>query len=42
MTAEQAKFNWPWTVAEAKVRLSEIRRLAEEAGPPLESEDPIH
>ena len=33
MTAEHAKFNRTWTVAEAKARLSEILRLAEEEGP---------
>ncbi len=32
MTAEHAKFNRPWTVAEAKARLSEILRLAEAEG----------
>ena len=33
MTAERAKLNRTWTVAEAKARLSEILRLAEEEGP---------
>ena len=33
MTAKHAKFNRTWTVAEAKARLSEILRLAEEEGP---------
>ncbi len=33
MTAKHAKLNQAWTVAEAKARLSEILRLAEEEGP---------
>ena len=33
MAAEHAKLNRTWTVAEAKARLSEILRLAEEEGP---------
>ena len=33
MAAEHAKRNRTWTVAEAKARLSEILRLAEEKGP---------
>ena len=33
MTAKHAKPNRHWTVAEAKARLSEILRLAEEEGP---------
>ena len=33
MTAKHAKPNRTWTVAEAKARLSEILRLAEEEGP---------
>ncbi len=33
MTAERAKLKRIWTVAEAKARLSEILRLAEEEGP---------
>lgn len=33
MTARHAKLNRTWTVAEAKARLSEILRLAEEEGP---------
>ena len=33
MTSEPAKLNQTWTVAEAKARLSEILRLAEEEGP---------
>ena len=33
MTAKRAKLNRTWTVAEAKARLSEILRLAEEEGP---------
>ena len=32
MTAERAKLNRTWTVAEAKARLSEILRLAEKEG----------
>ncbi len=34
MTSKHAKLNRTWTVAEAKARLSEILRLAEEEGPP--------
>ena len=33
MTAKHPKLNRTWTVAEAKARLSEILRLAEEEGP---------
>ena len=33
MTAKHAKLHRTWTVAEAKARLSEILRLAEEEGP---------
>ena len=33
MAVEHAKLNRTWTVAEAKARLSEILRLAEEEGP---------
>lgn len=33
MTAKPAKLNRTWTIAEAKARLSEILRLAEEEGP---------
>ena len=33
MTSEPAKLNQTWTIAEAKARLSEILRLAEEEGP---------
>ena len=33
MAAEDAKLKGTWTVAEAKARLSEILRLAEEEGP---------
>ena len=33
MTAERAKLNRTWTIAEAKARLSEILRLAEAEGP---------
>ncbi len=33
MTAQHAKPHRVWTVAEAKARLSEILRLAEEEGP---------
>ena len=33
MTAQRAKPDRVWTVAEAKARLSEILRLAEEEGP---------
>ena len=33
MTAKNAKLNRTWTVAEAKARLPEILRLAEEEGP---------
>ena len=33
MTTKHAKFNRTWTVSEAKARLSEILRLAEEEGP---------
>ena len=33
MTVKRAKLNRTWTVAEAKARLSEILRLAEEEGP---------
>jgi prevent-host-death family protein len=33
MTTKDAKPNRTWTVAEAKARLSEILRLAEEEGP---------
>ena len=33
MTAEHAKFNRTWTIAEAKARLSEVLRLAEAEGP---------
>ncbi len=33
MTTRHAKPNRTWTVAEAKARLSEILRLAEEEGP---------
>ena len=33
MTGKHAKLNRTWTVAEAKARLSEILRLAEEEGP---------
>ena len=33
MTAERAKLNRTWTVAEAKARLSEVLRLAEAEGP---------
>ena len=33
MTAKHAKPNRTWTVAEAKARLSEILRFAEEEGP---------
>ena len=33
MTSQSAKLNQTWTVAEAKARLSEILRLAEEEGP---------
>ena len=33
MATKHAKLNRTWTVAEAKARLSEILRLAEEEGP---------
>ncbi len=33
MTTKHVKLNRTWTVAEAKARLSEILRLAEEEGP---------
>ena len=33
MTTKHARPDRPWTVAEAKARLSEILRLAEEEGP---------